>query len=431
MSRRSEPSWQPCTAVNWRRLQVKRAFAITLGKMLQSSPAHACDEEVTYLKAQHVQWDGITLADLPTMWASKAEVNALMVKQGDLLVCEGGEVGRSAIVGDSPKECTIIQNALHLVRGRNGANPRFLNYLLRHAFDQGWFDVICNKSTIAHFTVEKFEHMWTWLPDNSKQHAIADYLDRETPRLDALITEKERVLELLAEKRRALITRAVTRGIDLNVPLRNSGISWLGEIPAHWETQKFTRIVKIIEGQVDPESTPFVHWPLIAPNHVESETGRLLYRETAADQGAMSGKYKCRTYDVIYSKIRPALRKATLAAQDSLCSADMYPLRAGQSLQPEYLLYLVLSEPFSVWATLESTRVAMPKINREALGNIKIPVPPYHEQEAIVRFIKSKVSRIDELRNVTTSIIGLLRERRSAIIEEAVSGQVDAEQLRC
>ena len=135
----SEPSWQPCTDVNWRRLQIKRAFAVTLGKMLQSSPAHTSDTEVTYLKAQHVQWDGITLADLPTMWRRRQKINALLVEPGDLLVCEGGEVGRSAIVGDSPKDRTIIQNALHLVRGRNGANPRFLNYLLRHAFDQGWF----------------------------------------------------------------------------------------------------------------------------------------------------------------------------------------------------------------------------------------------------------------------------------------------------
>ena len=176
----SEPSWQPCSAVDWRRLQIKRAFSVTLGKMLQSSPACTSDAEVPYLKAQHVQWDGITLADLPKMWASETEINALLVEQGDLLVCEGGEVGRSAIVGESPQDRTIIQNALHLVRGRNGANPRFLYYLLRHAFDQGWFAVICSKSTIAHFTVSKFEDMWTWLPDNSLQRAIADYLDRET-----------------------------------------------------------------------------------------------------------------------------------------------------------------------------------------------------------------------------------------------------------
>ena len=235
MSQMSELSCQPCTAVNWRRLQVKRAFEVTLGKMLQSSPAHTTDAEVAYLKAQHVQWDGVTLADLPTMWASEAEINALLVKRGDLLVCEGGEVGRSAIVGDSPKDRTIIQNALHLVRGRNGANPRFLYYLLRHAFDQGWFDVICNKSTIAHFTVEKFEDMWAWLPGNSQQRTIADYLDHETARIDDLVAEKEQLHRLLAQMRHAVINRAVTRSPVPNVPLRDSGISWLGEIPAHWE----------------------------------------------------------------------------------------------------------------------------------------------------------------------------------------------------
>ena len=78
------------------------------------------------------------------------------------------------------------------------------------------------------------------LPPINEQHAIADYLDRETARLDGLVAAKERVLGLLAEKRRALITRAVTRGLDPRVPLRDSGIPWLGEIPAHWEISKFT-----------------------------------------------------------------------------------------------------------------------------------------------------------------------------------------------
>ena len=258
-----------------------------------------------------------------------------------------------------------------------------------------------------------------------QQRVLADYLDRETARLDALVAAKERVLGLLAEKRRALITHAVTRGLNPNAPFRDSGIPWLDEIPAHWETQKFTRAVSIIEGQVDPESAPYVHWPLIAPNHIESGTGRLLYQETAADQGAISGKYLCRKDDVIYSKIRPALRKATLAQEDSLCSADMYSLRTENRLQPQYLLFFLLSEPFSIWATLESARVAMPKINREALNNIKILVPPHAEQHEIVSFILTRTSQIDELRTATEHTITLLKERRSALIAAAVTGQID------
>ena len=227
--------WQPCSAAGWTRRQLKHCFSTHLGKMLQNKTGSVTDLNVPYLKAQHVQWEGIRLSDLPRMWAAPDEIESLEVARGDLLVCEGGEVGRAAIVSEKPPSQTIIQNALHLVRGRDGSEPRFLAYLLRHAATQQWFDVLCNKSTIRHFTVDKFREMRAWLPGSSIQRAIADYLDRETARLDALVAVKERVLGLLAEKRRALITRAVTRGLDPNIPLRDSGIPWLGKIPAHWK----------------------------------------------------------------------------------------------------------------------------------------------------------------------------------------------------
>ena len=180
-----------------------------------------------------------------------------------------------------------------------------------------------------------------------------------------------------------------------------------------------------MEGQVDPEIEPYVNMPLIAPNHVESGTGRLLSTETAADQGAVSGKYLCRPGDVIYSKIRPALRKATIAVEECLCSADMYPLRSRERLQPEFLIFFLLSEPFSMWAVLESSRVAMPKINREALGGIRIPLPPPDQQRAIVEYIAGQVAPLDNLRASTEHTITLLKERRGALIAAAITGQIE------
>ena len=283
-------------------------------------------------------------------------------------------------------------------------------------------------STMQHLTADAFGGFPVLLPPHDQQARIADYLDRETARLDALVAVKERVLGLLAEKRRALITRAVTRGLDPNVPLRYSGIPWLGEIPAHWGTSKFTWSVFIVEGQVDPEIEPYVNMPLIAPNHLESGTGRLLRTEMAADQGAISGKYLCQPGDIIYSKIRPALRKTTMTVEQCLCSADMYPLRSREDMEPEFLLFFLLSEPFSTWAVLESNRVAMPKINREALGGIRIPLPPPNEQHAIVAHIANETSKLDELRAATERTTVLLKERRSALIAAAVTGQIDVEQ---
>lgn len=211
----TQAPWQLCTAVGWREQAVKHAYSVTLGKMLQNAPTAVDDVEVCYLKAQHVQWDGVNLADLPTMWASPEEVNLLRVREGDLLVCEGGEVGRAAILDREPEAPTIIQNALHLVRGRDGSDVRFLFYALRQAVDSNWIAAICNASTISHFTVDKFREMRVWMPDGGRQAAIADYLDVECKRLDDLHREATRTIGLLKERRATLISAAIAGTLDV------------------------------------------------------------------------------------------------------------------------------------------------------------------------------------------------------------------------
>ncbi len=266
-------------------------------------------------------------------------------------------------------------------------------------------------------------------PDLDWQRCIAGYLDRETARIDALVAEKEKMLALLEEKRTALISHAVTRGLNPDAPMKPSGLDWLGEIPAHWHTSKFSWEVFIIEGQVDPEDELFSRYILIAPNHIESGAGRILMTETAHEQGAISGKYLCQPGDVIYSKIRPALRKVVMATEECLCSADMYPLRPLEHLAAEYLFYLLLSDEFSTWAILESQRVAMPKINRETLNDLRIPIPTLSEQKKITKVIAEGTARIEIQYKAIQDSIDLLKQRRAALITAAVTGQLDLKEI--
>ncbi|MBU0944010.1 MAG: restriction endonuclease subunit S [Proteobacteria bacterium] len=185
-------------------------FDISLGKMLQPTSNNPDDVETPYIKAVNVQWDDLNIEDLPTMWASQGEIKALNLRVGDLLVCEGGEVGRASILKNEPPENCIYQNALHRVRSLNN-DVRYLKYCLKQASEAGWFDVLCNRATIAHFTVEKFRELRIHIPSPETQRLIADYLDMETARIDALVAEKEKMLALLDEKRAALISRAAIR----------------------------------------------------------------------------------------------------------------------------------------------------------------------------------------------------------------------------
>jgi type I restriction enzyme S subunit len=206
---------------------------------------------------------------------------------------------------------------------------------------------------------------------------------------------------------------------------KDSGVEWLGWVPEHWDVLSFQRCVAIAEGQVDPEQLPYSEMMLIAPNHIESGSGRMLYSETAAEQNAESGKYLCQAGDVVYSKIRPALKKVCIATESGLCSADMYPMRGHSGMSNGFLFWFLLSEPFSAFAVLEADRVAMPKINRESLNAVQLPRPPLAEQRVIASRLDRETARIDGLVEKKTRFIELLREKRQALITHAVTKGLD------
>lgn len=298
---------------------------------------------------------------------------------------------------------------------------RWLGELLR-AMNLGQYSISSAQPGLA---VERIIDLFLPVPPESERQIIAVYMDRETARIDALIEKKSRFIELLREKRQALITHAVTRGLDSSAKMKYSGVEWLGEVPEHWDVLSFQRCVRIAEGQVDPEESPYREMVLLAPNHIESGSGHLLYTETAEEQNAESGKYLCNKGDVVYSKIRPALRKVCIAPDLSLCSADMYPMQGYSGMSNQFLFWFLLSEPFSAFAVLEADRVAMPKINRESLNSVQLPRPPLNEQIEIVVWVEQATARLDNLRAKTERSIELLKERRAALITAAVTGQLD------
>ena len=266
------------------------------------------------------------------------------------------------------------------------------------------------------------------IPPLDEQRAIAAFLDRETARIDELIAKKQRLIELLKEKRQAVISRAVTKGLNPNAPMKPSGIDWLGDVPAHWKIRSFRYSARIANGQVDPEQPEYRDLPLIAPNHIESGTGRLLSYDTAAEQAAESGKYLFEPGNVLYSKIRPALAKVCLAPERGLCSADMYPITPRNDLRPLYLMYFMLSAEFTTGVVLLSSRVAMPKMNRRDLGGFAVLVPPLGEQDEIIQHLCVEHAKIDTTRAAIEMAIDKLRQYRSALITAAVTGQIDVRQ---
>ena len=245
--------------------------------MLQPYARSPQDSEVPYFKAQHVQWETVSTADLPSMWSSPSEEAQYGISTGDLLVCEGGEVGRAGIVRNPPPKA-IIQNALHRVRPVGANDTRFLMYVLEHASSQSYIDILCNRSTIAHFTMGKFGNLKILFPPSLEQLTIADFLDHQTEKIDTLVAKKRTLIERLKEERTALITHTVTRGLppeaaraagfDPHPKLKPSGVEWLDEVPEHWSSKRLKTISRIRYGLGQPPRELSEGVPLIRATNV-------------------------------------------------------------------------------------------------------------------------------------------------------------------
>lgn len=340
------------------------------------------------------------------------------------------ENGKGALMRGLQFGAGFGTSELTVLRPKAGTDAQFLNYVLQSdQFRQNGAGAMTGAGGLKRVPDDFTRDFKTPWPLTAEQENIANFLDEQTKRIDALIAEKSLLQARLAEYRRSLVSNAVTEGI----PGRHVEFvphPFLGRIPAGWQVGKFRHYVLVRSGQVDPEAPEYADLVLIAPNHIEPSSGRLLKTETASEQAAESGKYWCDEGDVIYSKIRPALRKATVAPFDCLCSADMYPLKSIQPLCNDFLFWYLLSEPFSDFAVQESMRVAMPKLNRETLADAVIPLPSPAEQKEIVDHIKHATASVDALAEHVEKHLERLREYRSSLISAAVTGQLDIRQFK-
>lgn len=422
---------------------VKRArFSVAVNPKSRRLTALGPDDEVSFLPMDNVgEYGGLRLdqtRQLADIGAGYTEFD-----DGDVVIAKITpcfENGKGALASGLTNGMAFGTTELHVLRPGQAVDRRFLFYFtISRCFRSVGEGEMYGAGGQKRVPPEFCKNVALPLPPAEDQCAIADFLDRETARIDALIAKKRTLIERLQEKRTALISRTVTRGLppaaaraaglDPNPKLKPSGIDWLGDIPGHWGVGKFSREVRIAEGQVDPEVEPFASMILVAPNHIESGTGRLLATETASDQVAISGKYLCRRGDVLYSKIRPALAKAVLAPVDCLCSADMYPMTSQGVLRSDFLLLVLLSSQFTAWSVLEADRVAMPKINRETLSELRLPVPPPEEQAAIAVHVHRETEQIDQMLAQCGTAVDRLQEYRTALITAAVTGKIDVRSL--
>lgn len=254
---------------------------------------------------------------------------------------------------------------------------------------------------------ESFLQMPVLLPPKEEQRRIADFLDRKTAAIDALIAKKDRLLELLAEKRQALVTHAVTKGLAADVPMTDSGVEWLGSVPAHWTLRMLKFVATFQRGHDLPAEQR-----RDGPFPVVSSGGTIGTHDIAACRGPgiVTGRYgsigQFHLVETDFWALNTALYTKTLW---------------GNS--PRFVFYAlsVLRDLFE----MESKKSAVPGVDRNDLHVYSVAVPPVEEQEAIAKHLDAVVGRIDEIVRQTATSVEKLREYRQALITAAVTGKLD------
>lgn len=298
-------------------------------------------------------------------------------------------------------------------------SPNDVNYL--------YYWLYANKSTLNSFGQgstfmelprEKFAMLKISIPSEKEQTAIAQYLDTKLGEIDALIGKQQTLLEKLAEQRTAVITHAVTKGLNPTAPMKNSGVEWLGDVPAHWEVKRLKFSVRNISQKVESQTSDLRYFGL---ENIESFTGRLILNIELESEGIAN---KFQENDVLFGKLRPYLAKVHLATQNGLVSTETLVFRAKKAINPKFLFYFCVSKDFIDAVNGTTFGSKMPRANWEDIGNFKMLIPSLEEQAIIIDYLNQETAKIDRLCETVNQTIGRLKEYRTALITQAVTGKI-------
>lgn len=413
--------WLPEVPAHWRDRKIARDIPFVVGWTPPSGKDEYYDGDLPW----------VTIADMTQMSVedTKSKISHLAVQDKGAKVVPAGSmlfsfklsVGKIAFL-------TIDSYTNEAIAGFLPCGPLDLEYwkyaapefIPRYGRENIYGATLLNQELISSVRFSA--------PLRAEQTQIARFLDHETARIDALIEEQQRLIELLKEKRQAVISHAVTKGLDPTVPMKDSGVEWLGEVPAHWDISNIKRVATIRYGigeppQYHPEGVPLIRATnvhagklfsqgLVFVDPAEIPARRIVWLESGDIVVVRSGAY---TGD-----------SAIIPHEYGSCIAGFDMVLRCHSAQPDFIQFALLSKYLKEGQLdLEKMRAAQPHLNAEELGACMLVLPGMEEQIRIVEFLQIRCTEFDILMTEAEQAKSLLQERRSALISAAVTGKID------
>ena len=426
--------WLPTIPTSWEIKRLKRFCSVFPSNVDKKS----VDGE-TFVKLCNytdVYYSDSILEEMAFMHATASEeqIKKFTLRAGDTIITKDSETADDiAIAAFVPKDLPGVICGYHLsmVRPRDGANGAYVKRIFDSSYAKALFAVRANGLTRVGLSQYAIDNIELPLPSIHDQLAIVAFLDHETVKIDALIAEQQRLIELLQEKRQAVISHAVTKGLNPNVPMKDSGVEWLGEVPKHWKVKPLKHLMTLTSGGT-PSKENYAYWDGTIPwaSSKDLKVDELLDTQDhisrkALDDGAavlvpagsiltvVRGMILLHAFPVIVTLVPMAINQ------------DLKAIMPSNGIASGYLAWLLRGASHEVLARVDEAGHGTKVLRMDSWLAMQVPVPPAFEQELIAAELVKRLREIFALTDQAHKAVCLLQERRSALLSAAVTGQID------
>lgn len=426
--------WLGEVPVHWDIFPIKRDLDfLTSGSRGWAS--HYADDGAAFIRIGNLTRDHIhlDLTDLQRVNVPEgSEGERTKVKPGDVLFSITAYLGSVAVVPDDIDAAYVSQHVALARFFKRRLLPGWIAYVTLSDVGKNYLSSQGYGGTKIQLSLEDVADLLVTAPPLCEQASITSFLDHETARIDALVEEQKRLIELLKEKRQAVISHAVTKGLDPDVPMKDSGVEWLGEVPAHWRIGALKHTLEVV-ADVDHfmPSTVSAGIPYVMTgdlrrlaSEIDLESCKQIARE---DFLKLSRKIRTSKGDVIMARYA-TIGTVSYVDIDSefVVSYSCVTIRPRVNLATGmYLFFYFQSDSFVQGVSRMINANTQGNVGVGDLKEVEIALPDIHEQEAIVHELEIRLAKLDRVAVNSKATIDLLKERRSALISAAVTGKID------
>jgi type I restriction enzyme S subunit len=363
---------------------------------------------------------------------SASDKSFALLRTGDLVVTKSSgsslHIGKTTIVNDEIERLgCCYSNFMQRIRTNQLLLSKLAWYVMNNELSRAQFDFLSNSTTgLANLNGTMIGQVVLAIPSEAEQQAIINFLDHETAKIDALIEKQQRLIELLKEKRQAVISHAVTKGLNPNAQMKNSGVEWLGEVPAHWQVAPLKRFADVVDCkhytvQFLDEGLPIVSIRELRDDSIDISNAKLT---TRSEWNFLREGRVPRLGDIVFCRNASVGAAGYVNGDFDFCMGqDVCLIRTG--LANRYMHFQITArhvreqiEAFLVGATIR-------RANVEEIRGLVVAFPPENEQKAIEKHLETVLSEFDALSEKAGRTVVLLIERRTALISAAVTGKID------